>query len=376
MPLMTYKETRPFAKAMKEAVALKKMPPWFADQSHGKFANERRLTAAEIETIANWADNGAPEGRAKDAPPPAVFAAGWQIGKPDLVLEMPFDFEVPASGTVEYQHILLQPNFSEDRWITAAEVRTAARSVMHHGVVFIRPKGSKWLPDLKAGEVYVPKRWQQSLSLYEETLDTYVPGAVPFQARAGQAKLLPAGAELVLQLHYTADGKAHKDRPKLGLRFAAEPPAQRIFSFQIASQRFTIPPGAPDYSAQAKTRLQTDVTVVGMMPHMHRRGKAMEYAAVYPDGRREVLLNVPNYDFNWQLFYNVAEQYALPKGTVIEVTATWDNSANNPRNPDATAEVKWGDQSWQEMLVGYLDVLIDPKLDPMDLFRARPKPGD
>lgn len=376
MSLMTFKDARPWAKAMREAVLVRKMPPWYADPAHGKFVNERTLSEAEIDAIAGWAENGAPEGDAKKAPKPVVFAEGWQLGTPDLVLEMPAAFSIPSSGTVEYQHFVLPTGFTEDKWIVAAEVRPDNRAVLHHAVAFIRPPGSRWLREIKQGEPFVPKRWQQDLGIYEEILDTYVPGAVPFQARPGQAKMIPAGSDIIFQLHYTATGKAGIDRSRIGLTFAKEPPAERIFSLQVANSKFTIPPGHPNFTNVARMRFQTDAKLVGMMPHMHLRGKSMEYRAIFPTGEKQVLLRVPNYDFNWQIFYNVADQMPLPKGTLVEVEATWDNSPNNPRNPDPKAEVKWGDQSWQEMHVGFIDVLIDAKIDPIDLVRAkRPAPA-
>lgn len=371
MSLMTFKDARPWAKAMREAVLVRKMPPWYADPAHGKFVNERRLTEPEIDAIVGWADNGAVEGESKDAPKPVVFADGWQLGTPDLVLEMPAAFSIPASGTIEYQHFVLPTGFNEDKWITSAEVRPDNRAVLHHAVAFIRPPKSNWLREIKPGEPFVPRRWQQNLGIYEEILDTYVPGAVPFKARPGQAKMIPAGSDIIFQLHYTANGKPGMDRSRIGLTFAKEPPAERVFSLQVANTKIVIPPGDPNFTALARMRFQTETKLVGMMPHMHLRGKSMEYRAVFPTGEKQILLRVPNYDFNWQIFYNVADQMLLPKGTLIEVEATWDNSPNNPRNPDSKAEVKWGDQSWQEMHVGFIDVLIDAKMDPMELLRGR-----
>ena len=208
MSFMSYTETRPWAKAIGEAVSAKKMPPWYASPDHGKFANDRRLSAAEIETLTKWAKNGAKQGNTKDAPVPRTFAKGWSIGQPDLILEMPAAYEIPAEGTIEYQHFVIPTNFKENVWVTAVEVRPSNRSVTHHGVAFVRPPGSRWLKDAVPGVAYVPKgNWQANLTPFEEVFETYVPGAVPHKLQAGQAKLIPAGSDVILQMHYTANGK-------------------------------------------------------------------------------------------------------------------------------------------------------------------------
>lgn len=373
MSFLTYKDARPWAKAMREAVTTRKMPPWFANPQHGKFANDRSLSQVEIDALAAWADGGAKEGNQKHAPKKIEWVEGWQIGQPDQAFEMPADFSVPASGTIEYQHFIIPTGFTEDRWISAIEARPGNRALLHHAVVFVRPPQSKWIREAKPGVAFVPNRdWRVGVSLYDEVLDTYVPGAIPHKLPPGQAKMIPAGSDLVFQLHYTANGKPGTDRSRIGVIFAKEPPKERVYTVNISNSRFVIPPGVPAHPVEGRMLLREDARLVGLSPHMHLRGRSMMFTAVYPTGEKQTLLDVPKYDFNWQLYYYLAEQMPLPKGTRIEVFATYDNSPNNPRNPDATAEVRWGDQSWQEMMVGFMDVAINAKVDPMDLFRPRP----
>ena len=377
MAFLTYNQTRPYAKAIKQAVVGRKMPPWFADPSHGDFSNDRRLKQTEIDTIVKWVDGGAKEGDSKTALAPVKWTNGWNIGTPDLVLEMPTEYAVPASGTIDYTHFVLPTNFKEDRWIVAAEVRPGARTVVHHAVAFVRGPKSKWLREAKVGEPYaLAKRWSLGTTPYEEVIDTYVPGAIPHKLQPGQAKFIPAGSDIVLQMHYTSNGTAAIDRSRIGLIFATEPPKERLFSMAVTNLGFRLPPGDPNYLATGKFTYQHDVKLIALSPHMHLRGKSMEYRAVLPDGTVRTLLNVPKYDFAWQLFYYLASPIELPRGTRIEVTAGYDNSANNPRNPDPTKEVRWGDQSWEEMLVAFVDVAIPADLDIMTLYRpARPAAG-
>ena len=360
--------------AIKQAVVARKMPPWFADPAHGEFSNDRRLSQADIDTLVKWADGGAKEGNPKDAPAAVKWTTGWNIGTPDLVLEMPSDYAVPASGTVEYTHFVIPTNFKEDRWIVAAEVRPGARSVVHHAVAFVRGPQSKWLREAKVGEPFTaPKRWTLGTTPFEEIVDTYVPGAIPHKLLPGQAKLIPAGSDIVLQMHYTTNGKPATDHSRVGLIFAKEPPRERLFSMAVTNVGIRIPAGEPNYLATGKFTYQHDAKIVALSPHMHLRGTSMEYRAVLPDGTVKTLLNVPKYDFAWQLFYYLATPFDLPKGTRIEVTAGYDNSPNNPRNPDPSKEVRWGVQSWEEMLVAFVDLAIPADLDIMTLYRpAKP----
>jgi hypothetical protein len=391
MSFIDYKSTRPWAKAIKGAVLSKKMPPWLADPHFGQFMNERKLSEHDINTLVTWADSGAPEGDRKDAPKPVAWIEGWNIGQPDQVFEMPEAFDVPASGTIEYQYVVIPTGFEKDTWVQAAEVRPGNRTLVHHVIAFIRPQGSKWLADAPIGKPFVPKRQERSRPrpanqasgdegssmAGTELLVGYAPGLPEQKFLPGQARLVPAGADIVFQLHYTASGKPGTDRSKVGLVFAREEPKQRIVTLTATQARFAIPPGDPNYEVKSQMTLQDDAAMVWLMPHMHLRGKDFEYRAVYPTGETQILLRVPKYDFNWQLAYETAKPILLPKGTRIECTAHFDNSANNKANPDPTKEVRWGDQSWEEMMIGWFGVAIDAKADPMRLSRdpaRKPQP--
>lgn len=371
MSFLTYQDTRPWAKAIRQAVLTRKMPPWFADPAHGKFVNDRTLANTDVDTLSAWSEAGAPAGNPKDAPSPLEFVQGWNIGKPDLILELPAEFQVPASGTLEYQHFIVPTGFTEDKWVQVVELRPGNRAVVHHAAVFVRPPESRWLRQAKVGEPASGKQTQAGQGLAEELLDFHVPGSVPHKLPPGQAKLIKAGSDLVFQMHYTTNGKPATDRTQLGIVFAKEPPRERIFTLQIANRGFAIPPGESDYPVEAKLVVQDRARIVALNPHMHLRGKSFEFRLVPPGGEPATLLRVPHYDFAWQLQYYLAEQLAFEPGTRIECYARFDNSRNNPANPDAGKEVRWGDQSWEEMMVGTVDVAIDAKMNPMDLYRPK-----
>jgi len=382
MSLLTYREARPWAKAIKQAVASKKMPPWFAEAGFGqKFHNDPTMTAAEIASLAAWADQGAPEGNPKDSPAPLAFADGWRIGKPDRVFEMPQAFSVPASGTVAYQYVVLPTGFTEDKWVTAAEARPGNRAINHHIIAFVREPGSKWLAGAEPGKIFTPDQLprqpgqrQAPQGLFgAEFLIGYAPGAMAEVMQPGQAKLIPAGSDIILQLHYTANGTAGEDKSKIGLVFAKEPPKERVMTLAAFNPRFAIPPGADNHQVEASMTLQGDAKLLSLIPHMHNRGKAFEMRLAQPDGAKTDLLRM-RWDFNWQLSYVLPEPIALTRGSKIEATAWFDNSANNPYNPDPKKEVRWGDQSWEEMMIGFFSVSFDAKKDPMELMRAPKRP--
>lgn len=372
MALLTYKDARPLAKAMKEAVLTKRMPPWFADPHAGKFANDPSMTKDEIDTLVRWADTGAKEGDAKDAPKAAQFVQGWNIGTPDLVVELPKPFAVKETGTIDYTYFVLPLGLKEDTWVSAAEVRPGNRAVVHHVIAFVRPPGSKWLKDAPLGEPYLPKSGEGGAS-FGQWVSAYAPGMPPDAMLPGQGRLLQAGSDVVLQMHYTASGKAAADQTRIGFVFAKEPVRERVVTMASSNGKFVIPPGAPDFEVQSTFTLREDAKLVSLLPHMHLRGKAFEMRAAYPSGETEVLLNVPRYDFNWQLIYRPTEQKLLPKGTKIECTARFDNSANNKNNPDPSAAVRFGEQSWEEMMIGFFDVAVAPDMDAADLTRGRRK---
>jgi hypothetical protein len=381
--LLTYEESRPWAKAMKEAVLLRKMPPWFADPHLGKFSNDRSLSQRDIDTLVAWSDQGAPQGDPKDAPAPLQFLEGWRIPKPDVVIEMPNDFKVPASGTLGLQHIVVASGFTEDRWVQCAEVRPGNPALVHHIVVFTREPGSKWLSDAKPGVAFDPAKKHKRKKddgVPGEGVAGYTPGAFPMQLPPGQAILIKAGSDIVFQMHYTTNGKAGTDRSKLGLVFAPGPPKQRVSSLAAYNDDLKIPAGDPNYRVDSVFDLGAEVQLTGMQPHMHYRGKDFEFRVIYPNGETETLLRVLNYNFNWQLSYSLAKPIVLPKGTRIQCTAHFDNSANNPNNPDPGKEVSWGDQSSDEMMIGFFGVAFDANLplksltaEPAKEAKARPK---
>jgi hypothetical protein len=253
---------------------------------------------------------------------------------------------------------------------------------VHHIIAFVRPPGSKWMAKARPGIPFVPEHGRRQNregnddAPNAELLVGYVPGMEPTLLRDGQAKLVKAGSDLVLQMHYTANGKPGADRSRIGVIFAKQPPRQRVFTTNAMNSKFVIPAGDPNYKVESSIELQEATSLVDLMPHMHLRGKDFEYRAVYPTGETQVLLRVPKYDFNWQLVYYPQESILLPKGTRIECTAHFDNSANNPANPDASKEVKWGDQSWQEMMIGWFDVAMDVNQKPADIFNKKAKPSD
>ena len=371
--MLTYEEMRPWAAAIRQAVKTRKMPPWFADAHYGKFSNATALTQEEIDTIAAWVEAGAPKGDPKDMPPPANFLEGWQIGKPDLVFELPRPFEVPASGVIDYQHVIVPTGFTKDTWVQAAEVRPTDRAVVHHIIAFIREPQSNWFKGQKAGEFFIApqvktKEEPDTSALPSDFLVGYAPGQPAEILRPGQAKLIKAGSDIIFQVHYTPNGKPISDRTKLGLVLAKEPPRERALTLSATNGTFKIPPGDPNYRVDATFEVRTPVKLSGLHPHMHGRGKDFLYRVVYPNGESRVLLSVPHYNWHWQNWYNLEEPVLLPKGAKIECTAHFDNSPNNPDNADPTKEVAWGEQSWDEMMVGFFNLVFDAKLPVQELF--------
>ncbi len=388
MSFLSYKEVRPWAKAIREAVITRKMPPWPADPHFGKFSNDRSLSREEIDTLVAWADGGAREGDPSDAPKPVRFADGWGIHTPDAVFEMPNEFAVPAAGTIDYQYIVIPAGFTEDKWVQELEVRPGNRQLVHHIIAFVRPPGSKWLKDAQPGIPFVQVKEEHKGERKHrrgdddsgppELLVGFAPGTPPGIMQPGQAKLIKAGSDFVFQIHYTANGKPGTDRSRLGLVFAKEPPRERVYTVSATNDKFEIPAGDANYQVESDITFQEPAKLVDLMPHMHLRGKDFVYTAFYPTGESEVLLSVPKYDFSWQLFYYLTQQKELPAGTRLHCVAHFDNSPNNPANPDATKAVRWGDQSWEEMMMGFFDVAMAPDKDPMDLFREKKphKSGD
>jgi mono/diheme cytochrome c family protein len=341
MPLLTYRDARPWAKSIKKHVESRAMPPWHADPNHGKFLNDPSLSDEEVRTIVAWVDAGAPEGDPKDLPAPREWVEGWRIGQPDVVFSMPQEFRVPASGTVPYKYFMVPTHFKEDRWIQAAEARPGNPAVVHHIIAFIREPG---------------KRGEGAGAPWERHLCGTAPGNDPDIFPPGTAKLVKAGSYLVLQMHYTPNGEETTDRSSIGLVFAREPPQHRMRVQAAMNPLLRIPPGASDHVVKSVFNFGQDSVLWGLMPHMHLRGKSFRFDIVFPDGRTDTLLNVPRYDFNWQHGYALAQPLEVPAGSRVECTAVFDNSKENRANPDPTQEVRWGDQTWEEMMIGFLSI--------------------
>ncbi len=374
MSFLTYDSTRPWAKAIKNAVATKKMPPWFADPSHGKFANDRTLSTSDLNTLVSWADAGATAGNPKDAPKPVAFTEGWAIGKPDVVFEIPTAFNIPESGTIDYQYVRMPTGFTEDKYVQLAEARPTDRERCHHIIAFIREPNSAWFKDSPVGVPFVPEKKGGDGGGQGDFLAGYAPGMVAPALQPGQAKLIKAGSDIIFQLHYTANGKPGSDKSRVGIIFSKVKPTERVVTLAAANPKFVIPPGDGNYRVDSKITLQDDATLTMMLPHMHLRGKSFDYRITYPDGTKETILSVPHYSFSWQLSYFLAEPKKLPKGTLIECTAYFDNSPNNPANPDSSKEVRFGEQSWDEMMIGFFDVAIGFDKNPVDLMRPKKEP--
>jgi hypothetical protein len=359
MPLLDYRQVRPWAKAIREAVLSRRMPPWHAAATEGHFSNARALAAAEIILIRDWVDAGSPQGDPRHAPPPLVFHDGWNIGQPDHVFEMPVDFEVPSKGEIDYMHFAVPTGFKEDRWIERWEVRPGNRAAVHHIGMYLRPPGSKWLVAVQPAGPGVPLRDRTaSRTPSDEHFAMFLPGAGWEILPPGQARLIPAGSDLIFQVHYQTIGKNVRDRSRFGVTFSKSLPRQRIHTVAVGNASFVIPPGDPNYFVRANFTLFHPVTILGITPHMHLRGKALECGVIPPGGEFQPLLRVPRYDRNWQMFYKLSKPVPVDRMTRLHCMAWFDNSANNPWNPDPTAEVRWGDQTRDEMMVGYFEVAL------------------
>jgi hypothetical protein len=373
MPLVTYEQTRPWAPAIAKSAQSRMMPPWFADPRFGHFSNDPSLTAEQIARLQAWVAAGAPAGNPHDAPASPTWAEGWNIAKPDLVLPMPQPVTIPADGDVEYTYEVVPTNFTGGKWIQMAEVHPSSPEYVHHAVVYIRPPDSPWLRHAPVGVPFTASTLsdpQDRLEAHGTTSDlllVYAPGSSPDRWPDGIAKFVPAGSDLIFQIHYTTNGKAGKDQTRIALVFAKSPPQQRAITLQLNDHAFIIPPGADDFRVEVQGTLPNDCTLLSLFPHMHLRGKRFEYDIVRPDGSLETLLRV-NYHFHWQLSYRLAEPRILKAGTKLRAVAWYDNSRNNPHNPDPTATVIWGDQTYQEMMVGFFDVAVPATMDKEQFF--------
>jgi hypothetical protein len=387
MSLIQYKEVRPWARSIREKVVSREMPPWFADPNHGQFANDTRLSPTEIATLSSWVEGGAKEGDAKDLPAAPKFNdTGWKFGQPDAVLTMTEEASIPADGEVPYKYFVVPTNFTEDKYVQFAEIKRGEPSVIHHVIVSVREPGNGLPPsgELRANaQRFNPeaardpqrenaqsppnqnnqpgRRGGNGGNNQDSMLVGWAPGMSPLTLRSGNAKLIKKGSVFVLQMHYTTNGVAAKDRSSIGLWFSKEPVEKRMITRGVSTDpgKLVIPAGDPHFESRSAMTFTEDAHIHSFMPHMHVRGKDFEYKLVYPDGTSKVVLRVPKYDFNWQLTYFVKEPIPAPKGSRLECVAHHDNSTNNKYNPDPKITVHWGDQTWEEMMIGWVDYTLD-----------------
>ncbi len=391
MPLMNYDQVLPFARMIRESVLKRKMPPWHADASVGEFMNDARLSSAEIAAIDAWVKGGMKRGDAKDAPPAPVLEQGWHI-KPDVVFTIP-EFPVPKTALDDYEYIYVPTNFTEDKWIQAGEVLPGDRRVVHHATVSVVDQAelAKHVAEHAKEDAGVDQYHYRTGKVLHLRPDApviddgcaapdgggipgnpsgylnivpgiYLPGHLPEMRPPGYALRIPAGAYLQYQIHYSNHhGLDLKDHTSIGLVFAKEPVKHEVAQYEIWNNMFLIPPDDDNHRVTSCFTLPKDVTAVAYTAHMHFRGKSMMTKAIYPDGREEVLLNVPNYDFRWQETYFLKQQFLLPKGTKLMIVAYFDNSKNNPQNPDPSKALRWGEPSDEEMM-GFWLQFADPQL--------------
>jgi hypothetical protein len=338
--LTSYKQAAARADTLAEVVEEQRMPPWFARHDFGPFVNRRGLSDEERATVVDWVRSGATLGDTSRVPPPPKEPdSPWLIGTPDLVVQSA-EFELPAQGDIAYKHTVLPHIFSEDTWVVGVQIVPDNPRVLHH---------------CNMGFANLTEGFNES-----NFITGYVPGGEAMDLPDGIAFCIPKGSVLGLQMHYVATGKPEKCRVSVGLRYPRGVVQKRLRHMQLTDRRFAIPPGAPAHKVAANWVLDRDIIGVGMFAHMHVRGKDMTYIAHYPDGTSETLLSVPRYDFNWQLTYELATPKTLPKGTRIEVIAHYDNSSANKFNPDPTKDVRWGDQTWEEMMIGFYSTVQPP----------------
>jgi mono/diheme cytochrome c family protein len=388
--MLTYTETRPWVKAIASQVANGTMPPWHADPAHGTFVNDRRLSDAEKDTILKWVAAGAPEGNRSDLPAAPTYPAGWSIGQPDAVFQMTEAYPVPANGTIDYKHFEVPTNLTEDKWIQAFELRPEARSVVHHIIVYARPPRRQAPatpppaaapgtprpapPFTMAPGMNTPPEHRTAMAkqaipndrpMPKEGLGIFVGGFAPGQSirvfQEGTAMRLPAGSTLIFQVHYTAGGKPVTDQSKIGFVWAKAAPKQEVMTMPLVNGNFTLPAGTPNTQVDAQMTFNQDTILWSVLPHTHVRGREWKVEVTYPDGRKEVVLAVPKYDFNWQTDYVFKEPLRLPKGTTLKTMAWYDNSSANKSNPDPSVDVHWGEQTWEEMQFTALTMTIEPQ---------------
>jgi len=400
--VLEYKDVLPWKETIRQKVSAREMPPWHADPRYGDFANMARLSQQEIDTVVNWVALGAKEGDAKDLPELPPVVSGFEIGKPDYVLEMSQEYTVQPHSADQYVYVTFPTRFKEDKWVQAAEIIPGNKRIVHHVIAHVLPpqatsgaaqrlggefpqadadpssifykEGSLSRVKMDApviddganaasgGSLFRRPTGDDGAAGYSMLLASYAPGKGADIYPAGTAKRIPAGSTIILQIHYSsfhgAIETAQKDQTAVAIVFAKSPPTRRAITATVPNHFFKIPPGAPNHQVTAAYTFDRDVELISYMPHMHMRGKDMKYEALYPDGRRETLLSVPRFQFNWQTVYRLKKPIAIPKGTKLIVTAHFDNSSRNMHNPDATKAVRWGDPTYDEMMIGWIEYTV------------------
>ncbi len=360
--LQNYEDAVGWAEMIEEVVRDGRMPPWHPDPKFSHFSNDISLSKDEKDLIYRWVAAGAPEGDPQDLPPAKEYAGSWMMpGEPDAVFYMSDEpVDVPAEGTVDYRYYIVDPGFKEDKWVQVAECMPGNRGVVHHIIVFLKPPAK--------GEQKSGQGAARGSSSFGQ-LCGFAPGTRPIVLRPGMAKLIPAGWELVFQMHYTPNGSPQKDRSAVGMKFVdADTVTHRVATSNAMNGMFLIPAGDPNYKVESTRTYNKEVQMLSVFPHMHLRGKDFHYELIYPDGRKETILNMPRYDFNWQTSYIFDEPRQLPAGTTLHCTAHFDNSADNPANPDPSKPVRWGDQTWEEMMIGWFDIAVPKDWDIADVL--------
>ncbi len=330
------------------------MPPWFASPAHAgesPWANDRTLVPEDKADLLRWLADGKKEGRKADGPVARTYPKEWEMGEPDAIVRIPEPVPVKATGTMPYKNILVETQFGGDRWVSAIEMRPTAREVVHHALVYVVPPDKLERARRRGGDTGEGNFFA-----------VYVPGNNLLRFPEGFAKLIPAGASLHFQIHYTPNGTATTDQTALGLVFSKTPPRHEVRVAAVAAQ-LDIPPGEANYEARGRIPVPFDAKLLSFMPHMHVRGKSYRYELELPNKQSRTLLDVPRYDFNWQLQYRLREPIDAPAGSVLKGFATYDNSTNNPANPDPTRRVKWGQQTDEEMMLGYFEYYL-PNVEP------------
>ncbi len=416
---LTFKDVRPWAKSIREKVANRTMPPWHADPHYGQFANDRSLSQADIDTILAWVDQGVKEGDPKDLPVAPIYNEGWTIGKPDVVIAIPEEYTYKP-GTDEYQYFDVPTNFTEDKYVQLAEARPGNRKIVHHIIAFIQAPGPMTMVGLSSEErnkkmgamLKNPQspfyrdgflmRMKPDQPIVDDGCDPsntrrggggdniltgYAPGHNSDEFAPGLGRKVPAGSIIRFQIHYsnqTLGGNAvETDLSKIGLIFAKETPQRLVTTNSIGNISFRIPAGAENHKVTACRTFKRETTIYALTPHMHLRGKSMEYKLFYPDGKSEILLSVPKWDFGWQTNYHLRQPKVLPKGSRIMVTAYFDNSTRNKFNPDPTKDVRYGEPTYDEMMLGFMDYVteqpvvaqVDPKILDSYTGRYEVRPG-